>query len=189
MAKDFLTLIKARHTAREFSVKPVGGSGLQKILEAARWSPSFLNLQPWEFIVVMNEKSIDALLRAAYYGIYSYNDFKGAPPVVVAIVLKKKYWEGQYGYPRRDKPGIFEAHLSIAMPAMNMALQAEELGIASAILNVNAYAATRELKLKDGDTAPLIICLGYEKPGAEQKNRTRKPISSLTHYGHYGGKK
>ncbi|VVC02122.1 malonic semialdehyde reductase RutE [uncultured archaeon] len=183
---EFLTLLKSRKTTYEYSSRAVSDAALGKILEAARWSPSFLNLQPWEFVVVKEKESVVELLKAAYYGVFSYNDYKGEPPVAVAIVLKKRYWEGQYGYPRRDKPGIFEAYLSIAMPAMNMALQAEELGISSSILNVNSYVAERCLKLKGGDTAPLLVCLGYEKPGAREKKRTRKSLESIVHYGHCG---
>lgn len=188
MAKGFLSLAQSRKTAHEFSSKQVSKADLLRILEAGRWAPSFLNLQPWEFVIVKESQAKEALLKSAYYGIYTFGDFKGLPPVVVAIVLKKKYWEGQYGYLRRDKPGVFEAYLSIAMPASNMVLEATDLGIGSAILNVNAYVAERTLKLKDGDTAPLIVCFGYEKPGAKARKRSRKPMESLLHYGHYGGK-
>lgn len=189
MAKDFLSLIKARKTISDFSGRNVLESDLVKILEAARWSPSFLNLQPWEFVIIREKETICKLLASAYYGLYSCREHESTPPVIVAVVLKKKYWEGEYGYPRRDKPGVFEAYLSIAMPVMNMALAAADAGIGSGILNVNAYTAARTLRLKDGDSVPIIVCLGYEKPGVAQKKRTRRPLSSLVHYECYGGKK
>ncbi|MCX8194999.1 MAG: nitroreductase family protein [Candidatus Micrarchaeota archaeon] len=183
---DFLSLAKRRHSTSQFLARKVDGKKLRRILEAARWSPSFLNLQPWEFVIVTKRQKIEALLKAAYYGMYSYAEQKNPPPMLVAIVLKKKYWEGEYGYPRRDKPGIFEAYLSIAMPALAMALAAEELGIGSRILNVNEHVAARELGLTGGDSAPLVVCLGYEKQKSGQKNRKRKSLKELLHYENYG---
>lgn len=189
MAKDFLALLKSRSTCYDFGTKDVSEADLLKILEAARWSPSFLNLQPWEFVVVRDRKNVNEMMKAAYYGMYHVREFKNLPPLVVAIVLKKKYWEGQFGYPNRDKPGIFESYLSVAMPAMNMALQAEELGIASAMLNVDAASSAKALMLRGGDSVPLIVAFGYRGKGADGKKRARKPLGEIVSYEFSGQKK
>ena len=189
MAQGILSLLTSRRTTYEYANRQVGDSDLMAVLEAARWSPSFLNLQPWQFIIIKNKEMIKKLLEQAYYGVYHCNDYECRPPAIIAIVMKKKYYEGQYGYPRRDKPGIFEAHLSISMPAMNMVLAAHERGLASCILNVNVQQASRLLGLSGGDTIPLIVCLGYARPGDKSPRKPRKNLESLLYYEKHGNRK
>lgn len=59
----FLDLLKARHSCRRFRADPIPEGYLEKILEAARWAMSGANCQPWEFIVVRNRETIEALYR------------------------------------------------------------------------------------------------------------------------------
>jgi nitroreductase len=47
-------IISRRWSARAFSTKPVEKSKLLSILEAARWTPSSRNEQPWRYIVFTN---------------------------------------------------------------------------------------------------------------------------------------
>ena len=46
-------LSKKRWSPRAFNGEPVETEKLQRIFEAARWSPSASNEQPWAFIVGM----------------------------------------------------------------------------------------------------------------------------------------
>jgi len=48
---DVIEAIKARHSVRYFSSKPVEKETVMKILEAASYSPSGGNSQPWEIFV------------------------------------------------------------------------------------------------------------------------------------------
>jgi nitroreductase len=51
---DFLELVKKRRSFRRFKSDPVPKEILEKVLEAARHSPSAGNSQPWEFVVVQD---------------------------------------------------------------------------------------------------------------------------------------
>jgi nitroreductase len=48
---------------RSFKPDQVSDEDIDKILEAARWAPSGMNFQPWEFIVVKDREKIDRILR------------------------------------------------------------------------------------------------------------------------------
>lgn len=48
--------LKTRKSIRAFKTDPVPRALLAEILEAARWSPSWGNTQPWEIVVVEGEK-------------------------------------------------------------------------------------------------------------------------------------
>ena len=51
------SLIKYRWSPRAFSVRSVEKEKIMRILEAARWSPSAFNEQPWRFIIGIKKGS------------------------------------------------------------------------------------------------------------------------------------
>ena len=48
--------ILGRRSIRVFKPDPVPPGILREILDLARWTPSFGNTQPWEFVVVGGER-------------------------------------------------------------------------------------------------------------------------------------
>lgn len=62
--EQFLKLARNRRTSRGYVDSPVPDETIWSILEAARWSPSAANTQPWEFIVIRDMKVKKALQRA-----------------------------------------------------------------------------------------------------------------------------
>jgi len=70
---QFLDLVKKRHSARKFKSTPIQDGYPEKILEAARWAMSGANAQPWEFIIVKNPDTINALYNAYQETITGYN--------------------------------------------------------------------------------------------------------------------
>ena len=53
---ELLEALKTRKSIRAFKTDPVPRALLKEIIEAARWSPSWGNTQPWELMVVEGEK-------------------------------------------------------------------------------------------------------------------------------------
>lgn len=53
---DILTAIKERKSIRAFKPDPVPKETIEEILQSAILAPSAINLQPWEFHVVMGEE-------------------------------------------------------------------------------------------------------------------------------------
>lgn len=49
---QFMKVVMARGTCRNFSAKPIPDGYVEKILDAARWAPSGANSQPWSYIVI-----------------------------------------------------------------------------------------------------------------------------------------
>ena len=52
---EFIEFVKKRRSIRAFTPDPVPDEYIEKILEAARWAPSAINAQPWEFIVIRDK--------------------------------------------------------------------------------------------------------------------------------------
>ncbi len=60
-----LNAIKSRQSVRKYSDKPISDDVLNNILEAGRLAPSWVNVQPWKFIVVKSQATKDLLAEAA----------------------------------------------------------------------------------------------------------------------------
>jgi nitroreductase len=183
MARDFLSLAKSRKTTYEFSDKAVKDSDVRKILEAGRWAPSCSNSQPWHFVVIKNKKTISKLIDLCYYG-----DFHHDPNLVIAIVFCSHCWtHGKHVCAHGVERGRIDAYLCIGTSALSMCLEADELGVSSALLSPVMEKAADILKLKTGESVPVIVGLGYEKKGAPQKKRERKSLKDLVSYEYFGG--
>ena len=59
---DAIECIKTRMSIRAFKPEPVPRELIMEVIEAARWSPSYKNSQPWEVMVLSGEKK-EALSR------------------------------------------------------------------------------------------------------------------------------
>ena len=60
---SFLELVEKRRSIRRFKPDPIPDEFIDKIIEAARWAPSGFNLQPWEFVVVRDQKLKDGIVQ------------------------------------------------------------------------------------------------------------------------------
>ncbi|WP_127476902.1 nitroreductase [Sulfurivermis fontis] len=68
---DVTTALTRRSSTRAFLDRPVSDGQVRAILDAARWSPSGVNIQPWQVAVVRGEtkrKLADALIAARAAG-------------------------------------------------------------------------------------------------------------------------
>jgi nitroreductase len=54
--EDFLELVKKRRTSWVFKPDPIPDDVITKIIDAARYSPSGFNSQPWEFVVIKEQE-------------------------------------------------------------------------------------------------------------------------------------
>src|ERR1700744_2790835 len=79
------TLIRDRWSPRAFDQKAVPAEVLQSLFEAARWSPSSNNEQPWAFLVATKDdqeiyaKELSTLVE------FNQTWAKSAPVLVIAV--------------------------------------------------------------------------------------------------------
>jgi len=84
---DTFEAIFKRRSVREFTGDSIPKADLVKIIDAGRWAPSGYNRQPWDFIVVTNQKTINILKIAS-----KWMDKAGA---IIAVILdpgSSKFW-------------------------------------------------------------------------------------------------
>jgi nitroreductase len=118
-------LAQQRWSPRAFLDKPVEPEKLMSMFEAARWSPSGGNEQPWRFIVGRNhDETWQKIFSALDTGNQEWN--KPVPVLIFAIANTISAWDGNtspyFGY----DTGQAVAHLSLE--AMNQGLHVHQMG-------------------------------------------------------------
>lgn len=119
-----LDLIKNRYCLRDFSSELPSDEKIENILEAARLAPSWVNVQPWHFIVIKNQETKDLLSQLA-----NGQPHVAAAPVVIACCGDVASWE-QENYKKivESRPGISEEKVNrlLSIPALNPELLGEK---------------------------------------------------------------
>lgn len=121
-AKTIYTIhphLNKRWSPRAFADKKVEVEKLQSLFEAARWSPSAFNAQPWQFMVGQNkdetyQKIFECLVE------FNQNWTKSAPVLVISIGKKIMDHNGEENTAFRYDVGQSVAHLSFQAMEENL---------------------------------------------------------------------
>ena len=145
--EEFLEkIIKGRRSIRSFQDKEIPDNEIEMILEAARWTPSASNRQPWEFIVIKDKEFKKKIATTASYG-----GFMNQAPVLIAIIGKIHISQKWY-------------IIDTSLVTMNMMLMAWSLGIGTCWIGaMNREQARKVLELDDSDYVATILPFGYPK--------------------------
>ena len=177
---DFLQLAASRQSDRAYDMsRAVEPEKLERILEAARLSPSACNAQPWRFVVITDpELAVKVGKATAGLGM---NKFAKDAPVHILVVEESANITSLLGGKVKGKHfplidiGIAAAHISLA---------AEAEGLGSCILG---WFDEKELKQLAGIPASkrllLDIAIGY--PVKEKRKKMRKPKEKVISYNQY----
>jgi nitroreductase len=175
-----------RWSPRAFLDKPVEREKLVSMFEAARWSPSGGNEQPWRFIVGVNhDETWQKIFSALNEGNQEWNNH--VPVLILAIGNKISSWDGNVSPVYQYDTGQSVAHLSLE--AMSQGLHVHQMGGFS-------VEKAREIFDIPGTHEPLtVIAAGYiGDPGSlpeklkkrELQERSRKELSGIVFSGKFG---
>jgi nitroreductase len=174
-----LEIITSRQSDRKYDNRPVEKEKLERIIEAARMSPSANNAQPWKFIVVTDPDLIAKTAGdAASMGM---NSFVEQAPVQIIIVREKADLMTKAGslVKRRDYSLI-----DIGIAAENICLQAEAEGLGSCIIGwFDEPSLKKHLGVPKSKRVELIITIGYSLNS--QREKKRKPYDLTVSYNKY----
>ncbi len=166
---DVLEVIKKRRSIRSYLDKPIEEKKLANVLEAARLSPSAVNLQPCDLIVVREKTAREKLLKA-----YPRNWLANAPIIIVVCASPDEAWR------RSDGEEFWKIDAAIAMQSIVLAATAEGLGTCW-IGAFDEKKAVDALGVPANVRVVAMTPLGYP---AEQKGPVtdRKAIEQIVHY-------
>lgn len=160
---EVLNSIRERRSIRSFTDEPVSKEDIERILEAARWTPSGLNNQPWRFVVIRDEETKSKLAECT-----KYSDTVEEAQVLIAIYLDK-----ERGY---DQTKDTQA---IGACCQNIWLAAHSLGLGAVwngeILN-HKECVENVLETRGGLKLMALFCIGHP---AEEPASNRLPLKDL----------
>ena len=117
-----LEVLKKRRTNRRFKSDPIAPGQIEKIIEAARWSPSGFHTQPWEFVAVTRKDVRDKIVAALDRHSPPLTDpnaprnasrasFRDAPVFIITLCDWRAY-VGLPGNPEADSPRVVRTFYS-----------------------------------------------------------------------------
>lgn len=187
---DLFTAMKERGSCRSFLTDPIDDETIQKILSAATLAPSPLNMQPWKFIVVLNQDAKNriyeeaercrdwALEKSGWKWLGDYKaDFLKSAPVIIAVTGDPK----KTGVDMFMEDGNAGYQHACAAAIQNMHLAAHAMGLGSLWFTFFDKNAIKEiLDISEDQTLIALVCLG--KPGMDMTPMKRKDARDKTTY-------
>jgi nitroreductase len=175
---DVMETILTRRSIRRYQEKEIPEDILNKILEAARWAPSWANTQPWE-IVVVKDQSIKEQIQAT---VSSRNPSSLAivnAPVLLVVCgqLKKSGWYSDQ-YPTKFGDWFM---YDLGLATENLCLAAHDSGLGTVIVGLFDHDRVGEaVKLPADHEVLVLIPLGY--PDQNPKPPKRREKDEFVHY-------
>jgi len=174
-----LDLLKNRWSPRAFTSQPVEPEKLLSLFEAARWSPSGGNQQPWAFIVThqTEREPFEKLLGTLTERNQAWA--KHAPVLVLSIVQRERA-DGQPNLWATYDVGQAVAHLSVQASAIGLAVHQ--------MAGFDRQKAAELFALPEGYDPLTVFAIGYVGDAAllpaglrerEVEARSRKPLSDF----------
>lgn len=168
-----MDIINLRRSIRRYKDQPVEQEKIEKLLRAVMQAPSAANQQPWEFIVVQDEKYLKKLSE-----ISAYSKMVAEAPLAIVLIGNedrmrlKLHWEQD-----------------MAAATQNILLESAYLGLGAVWLGVAPMEDRMKLiseifGLKDRLKPFCVIPIGYPGEGQENKFVDRFD-SSRIHYETY----
>jgi len=185
---DLMQAILDRRSIRKFKPDPVSDEDLSKILEAARWAPSWKNSQCWRFIIVKDieiKDKLAATLTAASPTNIACESIRQAPVLIVSCAELKQsgYSARQPDIPATNKGEWYMYDVALAME--HLVLAAHSLGLGTVHIGLfDSPQADAILEVPEGYCVVSMTPLGHpdESPAA----RPRKSIDEFVYYEKFG---
>lgn len=179
---SFLELLKKRESVRKFIDKKVERDKIERCLEAARFSPSACNSQPWRFIVVDEPELRQRVAEATFSKVVSFNKFTVTAPAFTVIVAENRNLSSKFGGMVKDIP----YHLiDIGIAAEHFCLQAVEEGLGTCMVGwFNEKKLKELLGIPKKERIALLIAFGYHENTGPRK-KIRKAMDDIRNYNRY----
>jgi nitroreductase len=175
-----LSAIVSRWSARSFADRQVSPADLTKVFEAARWSASSNNEQPWRFLVGVRGSETYKKIFSTLVGFN--REWAGAAPILILGAASTIF--------NHNGSSNAYALYDLGAAAGALSVQASALGLsAHSMAGFDHEAARQIFQIPDDFLLGAVIALGYQgEPSAlsqpklisqEIAPRTRKTLSEF----------
>lgn len=169
---EFLELAKERYSVRKMTGEKIKQEDLDRILEAARLSPTAKNMQRQRLLVINNEEGIEKIKECTQC------DF-GASTIIV-ISYEKDDEENESEFSR--KYGLIDT----GIVATHMCLEATNLGLGTTMVGLFDREITKEkFNIPKKYQPELLLPIGYIDRKPSILHERRKKIEETVKYNQY----
>lgn len=213
---DLTRIIKERSSIRKFSDEKPSKEQLLAILEAGQLAPSWVNVQPWHFIVVQDKDTIEILGNLSFDQPHVHN----ANTIIVCCGTLNSWEKENYKKIILSRPNISPEKVDFLLntPAFNpktlgeetvilrtveevtyaiayMTLEIENQGLSCCIIGGMGNTLTRAntetyqkacQKLQLPKETIIVAMLVVGYPDEEKSAKARKNFSKITSFNTYG---
>jgi nitroreductase len=174
---NVLDAITNRRSVRSYQNTIPEDELINEILTAGTLAPSGGNRQPWKFILIKNNSTIDLITR--FSPGFAHHPTK--PPIIIAVCSNSV----QYGSTELAKmKAIMDTYLSVE----NIVLAAVSLGLGTVVVRSFPEKVIKDiLSIPEKIDLALLVGLGY--PNTNEKKRDKKPLMETLYIEKYGVKK
>lgn len=172
---DVINVLKKRFSPRVFSDEKVGDDGINSLVEAARWTPSSNNRQPWFFYISQRgsqnfQKILNCLSESNYWA-------KNSSHLIIGCYLDEDE-KGKNNYAQYD---LGQAVMGLVIQAQSLGYHTHQMG------GFNKELVKESLNIKTPCYPWVLIAVGkigdYSKADQilidkDNKERKRKEIIS-----------
>lgn len=154
-----MNAIQQRRSIRRYQERDIPDDILTKLLEAARWAPSWANTQCWNFVVVKNNETKRKIQEAVSPRNPSSKAIVNAPVLLVVCGQLKRsgYYNDQYPTKFGD---WFMYDLGLA--TQNLCLAAHDSGLGTVIVGLFEHDKVGEIiKMPPEHEVLVLIPVGY----------------------------
>lgn len=180
-------LIRDRWSPRAFADAPVSRDEVTAFLEAARWTASCNNAQPWRFVVAIREDAKAWEAALAGFNVRNQRWAKLAP--VLVFVCARKTFEAN-GSPNGH--AWYDAGAAVAQ----LTLQCQAMGlVVHQAAGIERDQARAGLGIPEEFDIVVGLAIGRQGepevlpddlPGREREPRARKPLGEIAFSGAFG---
>lgn len=166
-----------RHSGTNFESDPVNDEQVEVLVQAARWSPSSYNDQPWNFIFCDKYKEPENYSKVID-SIYGQEWVENAPLLVIVFARKHFLYNGEANLWAEYDTGA--AALSMSLAASEIGLMAHQIG------GFDPEQILEDFNIPKGFVPLAIIAIGYESEVIAKTPRGRRPVGDNFFNGKWG---
>jgi len=161
---NVLEAIRTKRAVRLFSDKPVPDDVMRQILDAGRRSQSSKNSQPWQFVVVRDRATLEALSKTGDFA----GHLAGAAFAVALVGTTQGNWNS----------------FDLGQAATYLQLAAWDLGVGSCIATIFDMDKGKAILGIPADMNFMVaLSFGYPSPDhVPAKMGGRKPLDEVVHW-------
>ncbi len=162
--------IQTRRSVRRFRPDALDHALIERVVDAARFAPSWKNTQTARYIVVESPEAKETICTDMLPD-FNARTVRSAPVLVVMTTVHGRSGYERDGSPTTSKGDRWE-HFDAGIAAQTFCLAAHELGLGSVILGIYDEQKLRAfLGLDEGEVLTALIALGYpdETPAAPKR--------------------